>query len=239
MKQPVFLITIFLVVFLFGCTDSQEVQLVKEGNLQMCPSKSVNEIVSGYMGSPSWDSGVAENGTKFVNIEGDITFHDKPVRALLQFVVDDANGTFEFGALEFNEIPQNNLLAMGLLSNMCGESVADSVEHSAEIRAEVMEGLSLAAGPKVAVSEFFEDVGRLPGNNDEAGLYSPEEMKRDFGYSIYVNDGQILISLDNSTYEQIRGKMIVLTPDSSGGTPLYWSCSGPDIEDAYLPIACQ
>jgi len=240
MKQPLFLMTIFLAVFLFGCSDSKEVQLVKGGNLQACPSKSVDEMVSGYMGSPSWDSGVAENGNKFVNIGGDITFQDKPVRALLQFTVDVDGGTFEFGALEFNEVPQNNFLAMGLLSNMCGESVADSGENGNEIRAEVLKGLNNAAVAKIAVTEYFEDTGKLAKNNVEAGLRSPEVLKSgDYGYGISVDNGQILILLEDVTYEEIRGKTIVLTPEIDGDSSLYWSCSGPDIGDVYLPNACR
>ena len=239
MKQLIIVIFLSPVFLLLGCTDSKEVQMVKEGRLAACPGKSVDEMVSSYMGSPSWDSGTAEDGTKFVNIGGDITFHDKPVRALLQFQVDPAAGTFEFGALEFNEVPQINILAMGLLSNMCGESVAENAEYGVDIRAEIMEALDSAAVAKVVVSEYFWDYGTLPKNIYEAGLLSPDEMPSDYGYGFDIDDGEISIPFDNSAYNEIRGKVILLTPDTSSGSSVDWSCSAPDIADAYLPQACR
>jgi hypothetical protein len=63
-------------------------------------------MVSGFMGSPSWSSGVTEDGDTFVNVSGDISVHEKKVRALLQFSVDQKKGTFKFNALEFNGVPQ-------------------------------------------------------------------------------------------------------------------------------------
>jgi hypothetical protein len=102
--------------------DSADVQRVKGGSLQSCPHATVDQMVNSFMGSPSWDSGTAENGQKFVNVGGDMTMHDKPVRALVQFMVDPADNTFQFQALEMNGVPQINLLAIGLMNKMC-ESV--------------------------------------------------------------------------------------------------------------------
>ena len=239
MRSSTPLMTMSLAVFLFGCSDTKEVQLVKDGTLQMCPSKTVGEMVSGYMGSPSWDSGVAEDGQKFVNIGGDVTLHDKPVRAVLQFQVDVDAGTFQFNALELNEVPQMNLLGGALLKQMCGDGFAAKRDRSADIRAEVIEGLNMAAGAKAAVTEYFMDLGELPEDNYDAGLDSPESIRNYSGYSIYVTNGQILVSLDQASYDEIRGKTIRLTPDISVASSVNWVCSAPDISDAYLPNGCR
>ena len=110
---------IFVMVLLYGCGgQSNEVLMVQGGKLGTCPSKTVQEMVDGFMGSPSWESITADDGFKYVNINGDITFQDKPVRATIQFKLD-SDKTFKFQALEFNEVPQNNLFAWGLLEKMC------------------------------------------------------------------------------------------------------------------------
>ena len=97
--------------------DSAEVKMVKNGTLYSCPNYTVEQLVNGYMGNPSWSSGTSTDGIVFVNIEGDITYMDKEVRALMQFEVK--NETFEFRAIEINNVPVMNLLAIGLLNNMC------------------------------------------------------------------------------------------------------------------------
>ena len=114
------LILAAFLLFAFGSLGSSaEVQKVQTGSLEACPKKTVKEMVDGFMGSPSWESVAADDGNTYVNVEGDIEYFEKPVRAVLQFLV--VGEQFEFNALEFNEVPQNNLTAFGLLGNMCDE----------------------------------------------------------------------------------------------------------------------
>ena len=107
--------------FLFGCAPDSRVALVQNGSLDACPNTTLKEMVGGYVGSPSWYSGDTEDGYEIVNIEGTIMYSEKEVDMVLQFNVDSEKQTFEFGALEFNGIPQNAFMAGGLLSNMCDE----------------------------------------------------------------------------------------------------------------------
>ena len=108
---------IFSLISLSSCSDDPTVAMVKNGKLESCTTKSLVEMVDGFLGSPSWSSGITEEKQKFVNIEGMMTVAGKEVKALLQFFVDDE--TFQYYALEFNGVPQNNLIALGLLSKMC------------------------------------------------------------------------------------------------------------------------
>ena len=96
------------------------VQQVKYANLGSCPEKTLEEMAKGFMGSHSWSSGKSEDGNTFVNLEGDISFMEKKVSAVIQFKFND-DDTFKFNALEFNEIPQNNFMASSLLEKMCGK----------------------------------------------------------------------------------------------------------------------
>lgn len=102
--------------------DSGEVKQVKSGVMQLCPAHTVDKMVNGFMGSPTWKSGRSADGRVFVNVEGDITFHDKPVRAQLQFIIEGNN--FSFNAFEMNGVPSANLIAIGMLNKMC-ESAMD------------------------------------------------------------------------------------------------------------------
>ena len=43
---------------------------------------------------------------------------EKKVSAVIQFIFND-DDTFKYNALEFNEIPQNKLIASSLLEKMC------------------------------------------------------------------------------------------------------------------------
>lgn len=120
--------------YLSGCSDafsifdSSEIKMVKSGVLQLCPSHTVEQMVNGFMGSPSWDSGKSDDGKTFVNIDGDITFHDKPVRAMVQFTIDGNN--FAFNAFEMNGVPSENIIAIGLLHKMCESAVSEPVKEA-------------------------------------------------------------------------------------------------------------
>ena len=112
------IIVIFFLFFINGCGQTPEVLMVQGGKLGSCPSKTVKLMVAGFMGSPSWASITADAGINYVNISVDIMWQDKRVRALLQYKLNQ-DETFEFNALEFNGVPQNNFIAMGLLEKMC------------------------------------------------------------------------------------------------------------------------
>ena len=106
-----------------GFGDSKAIKLVKSGKFHNCPGKTVEQAVNGFLGSPTWESGIGVDGqTKgltLVNIRGRMTVHGKEVNALLQLIVDENNGTFNAHALEFNAVPQPGIMMMGVISKMC------------------------------------------------------------------------------------------------------------------------
>ena len=98
--------------------EGEKAQSVKYAKLGSCPGKTLEEMAEGFMGSHSWSSGKSEDGMVFVDLKGDISFMEKNVIAVIQFKFND-DDTFQFNALELNEIPQNNLIASSLLEKMC------------------------------------------------------------------------------------------------------------------------
>jgi len=106
-------------------SDSSEVKMVKGGVLESCPNHTVDQMVAGFMGSPSWRSGKSDDGKMYVDVGGDITYEDKPVRATIQYEVKGNN--FSFHAFEMNGVPSATLIAIGLMEKMCA-SAKSSVE---------------------------------------------------------------------------------------------------------------
>ena len=108
---------LLIIVGVFGCAEDPSISMVKNGVLDSCPDKNMNEMVNGFLGSPKWTSGISQDGETLVNIEGRLTYAEKEVDGVIQFLVNDDR--FEFSALEFNEVPQNVLIANALLVKMC------------------------------------------------------------------------------------------------------------------------
>lgn len=106
-------------VLVVACAKQDgSVAMVKNGTLSNCQA-TVGKMVDGFMENPSWESGVSENQQKFVNVSGGITYMGKPVKAVVQFMLNEKEGTFQYNAFEVNEIPQDNLIAAALLEKMC------------------------------------------------------------------------------------------------------------------------
>ena len=89
--------------------------------MDFCPQATVKEMVNNYVASPKWSAFVADDGEDYVDIEGEITYMEKPVDMVLQFKVNTDSDTFEVNAFEINDIPQNIFMQGALLENMCSE----------------------------------------------------------------------------------------------------------------------
>ncbi len=113
------LLIIVLAVTVFNsCNDDETIAIVKNGTLMNYPDKTLGEAIEGFFGNPYWSSGVSEDGVNFVNIEGTIMYMDKNVDALLQYTISEDKSTFEFSALEINEVPQAMIVYLGLVEAM-------------------------------------------------------------------------------------------------------------------------
>ena len=65
MKKIIMIILFFLIN---ACGQTPEVLMVQGGKLESCPSKTIEQMVDGFMGFPSWESLVTEDGNNYVNI---------------------------------------------------------------------------------------------------------------------------------------------------------------------------
>ncbi len=121
------------------------------------------------------------------------------------------------------------------------------------IRAQVSEGLSLAAGSKAAVTEYYQDRGVMPADNATAGLSAATDIKGNYVDEVGVGSDsansvasgvievQYSSSGDQKANDSIDGATLILSPVTSAGS-VDWNCRGGNIldgQDKWLPNACR
>ncbi len=114
------------------------------------------------------------------------------------------------------------------------------------IRAQVAEGLNLAAGGKAAVSEFTMDRGRFPSDNNTAGISAMATINGKYvtqvgvGVDAGIAIGRVQVTYGNDAHAIIAGQTLELSPFTNAGS-VEWLCvsRGAAIADKHLPAACR
>ena len=98
------------------------------------------------------------------------------------------------------------------------------------IRAQVSEGMSLAAAAKAAVTEDFLNEGAAPVNRTDAGMTANAvDTQGKYVASVEVANGAIIITYGNEANAQIQNETLGLTPYESGDLSVMWKCGGAGI----------
>ncbi len=107
------------------------------------------------------------------------------------------------------------------------------------VRSQIAEGLNVAGGAKVAVTEYYQDRGVFPTDNAEAGLSAAANISGKYVNSVTVGGAVITIQYGVDANVQILGKTVRLTALDNLGS-VSWTCaSGGVIQDKHLPSACR
>ena len=104
-----------------GSSSNQTISIVKDGYLEGYKQATLGKAIDNYLGSPKWESIVAEDGNTYVNVSGEGTYYEKPVTFAIQYKVDTKNQTFEYNAMEMNGVPQEYVIYWALIENMFEE----------------------------------------------------------------------------------------------------------------------
>ena len=128
------------------------------------------------------------------------------------------------------------------------------------IRAQVTEGLSLAAAVKAAAAESFATQGALPRDRRAAGLSpAPDSSSGTYVESVDLSAGVITITYGKAANARLRGKTLAFTAFATAGGDIGWRCgyavlpvgvrslvpddagapTGTTIERKYLPSMCR
>ena len=149
------------------------------------------------------------------------------------------------------------LLPLGFFGGiMAGIAVPAYQDYA--IRAQVSEGLSMAAAPKAAVMQAFGRTGAAPANRLEAGLSAePTDTVGKYVASIDVVRGTIVVTYAADANASIAGSVLAMRPYVMPDKSVVWRCGqGPvpdgavamdtgatrfttDIMARYLPSACR
>ncbi len=111
------------------------------------------------------------------------------------------------------------------------------------IRAQITEGLNLAAGAKAAVSEYYMDRGVLPADNATAGLSAANTIAGNYVDQVTVLAGVITIRYSNTAPQRansiINGAILTITPNTANPGAVDWNCTNGAIAVKHVPAACR
>lgn len=159
-----------------GGRGDKYVQMVRGGFLDGYPQKTVGEAFDDFLDNPKWESGVSEDGERFVNVKGGILYLNKEAELAVQFFVDEKNEAFQYNACEINGVPQNNLIFWGLLEAVYSNNPASTTgvpqNTSSENRIEVGETQTFDGRLEVTL-EYVEFVSQI--QSELVGAIFPED----------------------------------------------------------------
>jgi type IV pilus assembly protein PilA len=95
------------------------------------------------------------------------------------------------------------------------------------IRAQVSEGMNLAAAAKAAVAETFLNRGNAPANRTQAGMSANNaDTSGKYVTQVAVTNGVITVTYGNEANAQIAGLTLGLTPYVTADNSVAWRCGG-------------
>ena len=106
------------------------------------------------------------------------------------------------------------------------------------IRAQVSEGLNLGGGAKTAVSEYYQDRGAWPTDNNEAGLSVANTIIGKYVSGVAVAGAVVTVTYGVDAHATITGSDLLLTANDNVGS-IGWTCSSVDLADKHMPAACR
>ena len=109
------------------------------------------------------------------------------------------------------------------------------------IRAQVSEGLSLAAGAKAAVSEVVMDTGLFPTGNGSAGIALAATIMGKYVSAVTVSGtGVVQVAYGGVDAHPLipAASILLLSPLTNAGS-VQWECTTTTIAAKHLPSACR
>ncbi len=107
------------------------------------------------------------------------------------------------------------------------------------IRAQISEGLTLAAGAQTAVTEYYMERGAWPADNTTAGLADKHDIIGNYTEHTSVADNVIEVKYGYDAHATIFDEKIELTAVDNAGS-ISWTCaSAGTIKPNHLPAACR
>lgn len=142
---------------------------------------------------------------------------------------------------------------IGILS-----SLAISAYQTYTVRAQVSEGVNMAAGAKVPIVDAYTNFGTAPADRTAAGMSpNPADTSGSYVSAVAVINGRLDITFSGPrAHQAIFGQTLSVTPYESNGNTVIWRYGNapqpagvllqggaphlaPTIDPRYLPSACR
>ena len=127
---------------------------------------------------------------------------------------------------------QGGMAVLGIMSMFALPAYQDYTK-----RTYIAEGLALASGVKMAVTETYAVTGGWPNNNVEAGLPETDVITSNAVSGIEVLEGG-LIAIYFDSKVQYDGYLVLKGQETPQGT-IQWICYESDLEAKHLPYNCR
>ena len=137
-------------------------------------------------------------------------------------------------------------------------SLAVTAYQTFTVRAQVAEGLSMAAGAKVPVADAYTNDGIAPLDRPAAGLLAdPLSTGGEYVRSVNIVRGRVDIVFGGpGAHQDIVGRTLSLTPYETAGNTIIWRCGysaaptgnllnggadhvDPTVDRRYVPTSCR
>ena len=105
------------------------------------------------------------------------------------------------------------------------------------IRAQVTEGLNLASGSKVAVTEYYQDTGIWPVDNATAGVEAALNIRGKYTTQVTIAGQAITVMYGASANTKILNQTLTLTAIDNVGA-VEWGCTA-SFANKWLPSSCR
>lgn len=116
-------------------------------------------------------------------------------------------------------------------------SVAIPTYQGYLIRAQVSEGLSVAAPAKARVAASFLARGEAPADRAAAGLTGAAgETAGKYVTGVEIEDGVIIVSYGYSASAQITGLTFTMTPYETNNFGVVWRCGSSPVPNGLSPM---
>ncbi|MGO2124875.1 pilin [Psychrobacter sp.] len=117
-------------------------------------------------------------------------------------------------------------------------------------RAKMSEVITFSASGKTAVAEYYQNIGTLPANNEDAGMDAADNIKSKYVESVTVAAGGVITTaIQGTNVTALDSGSVILTPKQSDATtavgvgysgPLAWECKPSSAAlNKYFPANCR
>lgn len=137
-------------------------------------------------------------------------------------------------------------------------SLAISAYQTYTVRAQITEGLNMAASAKAPIVDSYNSSGTAPADRTAAGM-SPNAADTSGNYvsAVAITNGRLDITFSGPrAHQAIFGQTLSITPYETNGNTVIWRCGNaaqpagvvlqggaphlaPTVEPRYLPSACR